>query len=142
MFWGDVFIIINAISYAIYFILVKPLMLAYEPIHVVRWIFTFGLIFTIPIGWSQFSVIDWGSFTWKEYAAVGFIVIGATFFAYLFNLYGVHHLGAGITGTYIYTQPFFAAAIALIFLNESFTIYKIIAAALIVSGVYLVSRKT
>ena len=142
MFWGDVFIIINAISYAIYFILVKPLMVAYEPIHVVRWIFTFGLIFTIPIGWSQFSVIDWGSFTWKEYAAVGFIVIGATFFAYLFNLYGVHHLGAGVTGTYIYTQPFFAAAIALIFLNESFTIYKIIAAALIVSGVYLVSRKT
>lgn len=141
MLWGDIFIIINAISYAIYFILVKPLMTAYEPVHVIRWIFTFGLIFTIPIGWQQFSIIDWSSFTWKETGAVTFIVIGATFLAYLFNLYGVHHLGASITGTYIYTQPVFATAIALIFLGETFTVYKIIAAALIVSGVYMVSRK-
>lgn len=139
--WGDIFIIINAISYAVYFVLVKPLMLAYNPVHVTRWVFTIGLVFTLLIGWNQFSVIPWSGFGWKEYAATGFIVIGATFLAYLFNLYGIHHLGASITGTYIYTQPVFASLIAVLVLNETFGWYKFIAAALIISGVMLVSRK-
>ena len=140
VFWGDIFIILNAISYAFYFVLVKPLMKVYDPVHVVRWVFTFGMLFTVPIGWNEFTQIDWGSFTSSAYAGLAFIVIGATFFAYLFNLYGIHHLGAGITGTYIYTQPVFAAVIAILFLDEHFTVYKIIAAALIGSGVYMVSR--
>jgi drug/metabolite transporter (DMT)-like permease len=140
IFWGDVFIILNAISYAFYFVLVKPLMKVYEPVHVVRWVFTFGMLFTVPIGWTEFRQIDWAGFDSTAFAGLAFIVLGATFFAYLFNLYGIHHLGAGITGTYIYTQPVFAAIIAVLFLNEQFTIYKIIAALLIGSGVYMVSR--
>ena len=139
--WGDIFVVINAISYAFYFVLVKPLMSAYNPVHVIRWVFTISLIFVIPIGWGQFSAIQWSSFGWEAYTATGFIVVGATFFAYLFNLYGIHQLGAGITGTYIYTQPIFASLIAVFILNEQFTALKIIAAGLIVGGVLLVNKK-
>jgi len=139
--WGDILVIINAISYAFYFVLVKPLMRAYNPVHVIRWIFIIGLIMIIPIGWNEFSVIEWKQFTWKEISILSFIVLGATFFAYLFNLYGIHHLGASITGSYIYTQPFFAAIIAVLLLNETFTWEKIVAAVLIIGGVLLVSIK-
>jgi drug/metabolite transporter (DMT)-like permease len=138
---GDLYIIINAISYAIYFALVKPLMHTYNPVHVIRWIFTIGFVMMVPIGWSEFQAIEWSSFTTIDYAAVAFIVMGATFFAYLFNLYGINHLGSGITGTYIYTQPFFASVIAVWFLGEVFTVNKIVAAVLIASGVLLVSYK-
>lgn len=140
--WGDIFIIINAISYAFYFVLVKPLMLEYNPVHVIRWVFTIALAFVIPLGWNEFSKISWQNFGAMEYLATGFIVIGATFLAYLFNLYGIHQLGAGITGTYIYTQPIFAAVIAVLVLHEVFTLNKAIAAGLIVAGVLLVSRKS
>jgi drug/metabolite transporter (DMT)-like permease len=50
---GDGLIIINAISYAIYFILVKPLMQYYPPTQVIRWVFTFGAIGIIPFGIPQ-----------------------------------------------------------------------------------------
>ncbi len=142
IFWGDVFIIINAISYTFYFVLVKPLMSAYKPIHVTRWVFTFGLLFMLPLAWNDFSKIDWQSFAAVDYAATGFVAIGATFFAYLFNIYGIGKLGSSITGAYIYTQPIFATIIAMIFLSEILTPYKIIAAGLIAGGVYLVNRKT
>jgi drug/metabolite transporter (DMT)-like permease len=139
--WGDIFVIINAISYAFYFVLVKPLMIEYNPVHVIRWVFTLALVFVIPIGWYELSLVEWHSATWKEISEVSFIVIGATFFAYLFNLYGIHRLGAGITGTYIYTQPVFAAIIAVFILGERFTLVKLVAAALIFAGVYLVNRR-
>lgn len=141
IFLGNLFIIINAISYAFYFVLVKPLMVAYHPFHVIRWIFTIGLLFVLPIGWYEFSFILWELFTPMDYAALGFVVLGATFLAYLFNLYGISKLGASVAGAYIYTQPVFATLIAVFILSEQLTVYKIIAASLIVGGVLLVNKK-
>ena len=138
---GDLFVIINAISYAFYMVMVKPLMVEYGPLNVIRWVFTIGFLFTLPFGWNQFSAIDWSIFPVQAYAATAGIVIGATFLAYLFNLYGIHHLGASVTGSYIYTQPVFAALVAIIFMGESYTWIKGIAALLIVAGVLLVSGR-
>jgi drug/metabolite transporter (DMT)-like permease len=139
---GDVLIILNAISYTIYFILVKPLMKAYAPLHVIRWVFTFGFIMMLPFGWMQFTGIQWPRFEWSHFASLAFIVICGTFLAYYFNVYGINHLGAGITGSYIYTQPVFAAIVAMLVLHEEFTFQKIVAGLLIFAGVYLVSKKT
>jgi drug/metabolite transporter (DMT)-like permease len=141
-FAGDMLIVCNAISYTLYFMLVKPLMKEYPPIHVVRWVFTFGFIMILPFGWMQFSAIQWSSFEWSHFASLSSIIICGTFLAYLFTVYGLQHLGAGITGSYIYTQPVFTAIVAIIFLNESLTIEKMLAGIMIFTGVFLVSRKT
>lgn len=139
---GDLFIIINAISYAFYFILVKPLMEEYHPVHVIRWVFTLGFIMIAPFGWQEFREVQWQQFEWSQIASLTFVVIGATFLAYYFNLYGIQQLGAGITGSYIYTQPVFAALIAIFVLHEPLTLQKLIAGILISAGVFLVSLKS
>lgn len=138
---GDTLIIINAISYTIYFILVKPLMLKYEPIVIIRWIFTFGFVLVLPFGWTEFTQIPWEEYTAIDFTSMGLIVFTGTFLAYLFNVYGIKILGASVAGFYIYTQPFFAALIAMLFLHEELTLYKLIAAALIFSGVYLANKQ-
>lgn len=138
---GDLLIVINAASYTIYFILVKPLMHEYPPLHVVRWVFTFGLIMIIPFGWQEFVAIPWEKFEWPHYLALSFIIVAGTFLAYFFNIYGIQHLGAGITGSYIYTQPVFAAIIAVIFFHEELTIAKLLSGVMIFLGVFLVSFK-
>ena len=138
---GDLLILINAIAYTFYFILVKPLMLKYNPVQVIRIIFSIGFIMVLPFGWSEFRAIEWQSFGRLEYTCLGLIVIGGTFLAYLFNVYGIKILGASMAGTYIYSQPVFAAIIAMIFLKEPLELYKIIAACLIFTGVYLSNKK-
>lgn len=138
---GDLLILLNAISYTVYFIIVKPLMQVYPPLHVVRWVFTFGFVMILPFCLTQFSAVEWTTFEWSHFASLSFIVICGTFLAYSFNIFGIRHLGAGITGSYIYTQPVFAAIIAMLFLNEHFSFEKILAGVLIFSGVFLVSKK-
>ena len=138
---GDILIIINAISYTIYFILVKPLMLKYNPVVILRWVFTIGLLLVLPFGGVEFTEIPWIKYTLVDYTSMALIVLSGTFLAYLFNLYGIKTLGASIAGFYIYTQPVFAALIAMLFLHEHLEIYKIIAALLIFSGVYLANRQ-
>ena len=138
---GDLFIIINAISYTIYFIIVKPLMAKYNAIVVLTWVFTIGLVLVLPFGWVEFTEIPWKQYTAIDMASMALIVISGTFLAYLFNLYGIKILGASIAGAYIYTQPVFAALIAMTFLHEQLEIYKILAAILIFSGVYLANKQ-
>jgi drug/metabolite transporter (DMT)-like permease len=138
---GDLYIIINAISYACYFILVKPLMLKYKPIHVVRWVFTFGLFLILPFCWGQFSTTDWSAFDGLHLGALSFVVIGATFLPYLLTVYGLRFLSASATGSYIYLQPIFSAIFSMLFFDEALHGYKILAALLIFGGVYLVNRK-
>jgi drug/metabolite transporter (DMT)-like permease len=136
---GDLLILINSISYSIYFILVKPLMKTYSTLHVIRWVFTFGLPLIIPFGWQETLAIRWNAFHTEHIIALSCVVLTGTFLAYYFNAYGLQHLGAGVTGSYIYTQPFLVVLIATIAVGETLTWQKIFAATLIFGGVYLVS---
>ena len=137
---GDFLIIANAVAYTIFFILVKPLMISYNPIVIIRVIFTMGFFMMLPFCWQQYQQVNWQSFTPEAWLSLILVVFAGTFLAYLFNVYGIKILGAGMAGTYIYSQPFFAAAIAISFLGETITITKIIAAVFIFLGVFLTNK--
>lgn len=137
---GDMLIILNAISYTAYFILVKPLMKEYEAVEVIRMIFTMGFFIMLPFCWSEFTEVPWKDYGINDYLLLTSIVFCGTFLAYIFNVYGIKILGASAAGAYIYSQPVFAAIIAVVFLGEQLSLYKIIAAALIFLGVYLANK--
>ena len=138
---GDILIVLNGISYAFYFVLVKPLMERYTPLQVVRWVFTFGFVMMLPVGWIQFGEIQWQQFTFTYAGVLFFVVLAGTFLAYVFNAYGIRVLGPGVTSAYIYVQLVFAVAIAVLFFNEQLTFQKICAGIMILGGVFLVSLK-
>jgi drug/metabolite transporter (DMT)-like permease len=140
-FTGDLLIIVNAVSYSLYFILVKPLMQRYSPLQVIRWVFTIGFLMILPFGFNEAAATDFGAFSGQQLAAFAAVIITGTFLAYYFNAYGIQHLGAAITGAYIYTQPVFAVVIAVLLMGEHFTIQKLVAALLIFGGVFLVGLK-
>lgn len=139
---GDSFILLNSASYAVYLVLVKPLMSKYKPITVVTWVFGFGFLFVMPFGFSEISEIDWSSFTPDIWWKFGFVIVATTFLTYLFNIYGLQRLNPSVVSTYIYLQPLIAAFYAITLGKDSFTWIKFIAAILIFSGVYLVSKPT
>ncbi|MCB0379859.1 MAG: DMT family transporter [Flavobacteriales bacterium] len=137
---GDLFIFLNATSYAIYLVLVKPLMHKYSPITVIKWVFTFGFLYVLPFGFNQFTEINWTSFTGDIWLKFAFVIVATTFLAYLFNIYGLKRLNPSIVSTYIYLQPLIAALFAIWVGKDSFTWIKLTAAVLIFTGVYLVSK--
>ena len=136
---GDFFILLNATSYAIYLVIVRPLMKKYHPMTVIKWIFLFGLVPVLFLGKAQFQEIQWHTFTNYTWAAVFFVVFCTTFCAYLFNVLALREVHSSIVGAYIYLQPILATIIASIVGKDALPIEKIISAILIFSGVYLVS---
>lgn len=139
---GDIFIFLNALSYGTYLVLAVPLMRKYKPLTVITWVFTFGAIYVFPFGIEQFTQIEWSTFSstiWWEFA---FVIIGTTFFAYLLNIYGLKNLSPSTVSTYIYLQPLLATIFAISAGKDTLDWIKIVAALLIFSGVYLVSKRT
>lgn len=134
---GDLLVFANAASYAVYLVLIKPLMHKYRPIIVIRWVFLFGFLMVLPFGWSQFSEINWALFEVIDIMSVAFIVVCVTFFTYLWNIYALRVLSPTVTGAYIYLQPIFAALISVVFVREHITGIKLLATIMIFGGVYL-----
>ena len=136
---GDLMVFINASLFGVYLVMIKPLMKKYHPLTVNKWVFFFGLLMSLPFGWSEALEIDWATMPVPILGGVIFVVVGLSFFAYLFNSYALSRVSPATVSIYIYSQPVFATAIAIGLGNDSLTVLKIIAALLIFGGVYLVS---
>ncbi len=146
---GDLFIFANATSYAIYLVLVKPMMAKYKPITVITWVFTFGLCYVSlwPMSSAELAVVNFEGLELDAVIRLLFVVIGVTFLPYLLMVYAMKRVSPAISSTYIYMQPLLAAFFIYLFwlfglenYTQDFSIGKVLAALLIFTGVYLVIR--
>ncbi|SEA15774.1 DMT family transporter [Bizionia paragorgiae] len=138
---GNLLVLINAISYSIYIIIIKKLTDKYHPFTFIKWVFLFGLILVTPFGIRDFLAIDYSSFPSYIYFSIAFVVVGATFGTYTLNPLALRHLKASTVSIFIYIQPIIAGLFAIIMGSDSLSSVKLIASALIFSGVYLVTKK-
>ncbi len=141
IFLGDTLIFLNASCYAIYLVIIKPVMDKRASLQVVAWVFTVGCLLVVPAGLSEFPQIDFSRFGPIDWSALVFVILGVTYFTYVWNAYGIKNLSPVITGAYIYTQPVFAAIIAILYYKEIMTLNQVLAAVFIATGVWLVNRK-
>ncbi len=140
-FLGDLFILINATSYGLYLILIKPLMNRYKALTIIKWIFLFGLIFVIPVGLGDFLKVEWANMPVEGWMSIGYVVFFTTVLAYLLNVWALKYVSPTVVSYYIYLQPVFASLVAIFFLNEMPDSKMILSTSIIFFGVFLVSKK-
>jgi len=140
-FLGDVYTLINTISWAFYTVIIKRMLEKYHPVTVMKWTFFFGMFTNIPVGYSQWSTTDWSVIPLTAWLEIGFVVVFATFLGYLLILFGLRRLSPTIVSTYTYIQPVIAAYLATIMGQDHINIVMIISTLLIFAGVFVVSRQ-
>lgn len=140
-FIGNILVFINAAGFAMYLVLVKPLMLRYHPITVVKYIFLFGALFIIPVSLGVFLKTDFTAIPPRIWGSIFYVIAGTTVLAYLLNNHSLRILSPTVTGTYIYLQPVLASVAAITIGMDTLTLTEVIAALMIFTGVYFVSRK-
>lgn len=138
---GNALVMVNAISYSIYIVLIKRLTDKYHPLTFIKWLFLFGLIMVLPFGYSEVMEIDFQTFTPFVTFEVLFVIIGATFGTYLLNPLALRHLKASTVTIFIYIQPVVAGVVSIMMGSDYLGTVKIIATCLIFLGVYLVTKR-
>ncbi|MEJ6800801.1 MAG: DMT family transporter [Crocinitomicaceae bacterium] len=149
---GDFFIFINAASYALYLVLVKPLMGKYKPLTVITYVFSFGFIFVMlyPPTFMELYITNFSRIPMSMVFVIIYVVVGVTFLAYLLTVFGLKHVSPSATSAYIYLQPvlvmLFAVGLSALGMAEDYTgtitSEKIMYMILIFIGVYITSSKS
>ncbi len=138
---GNLFFIVNAFSFGLYLILVKPLTKKYHPFTLMKWLFLMGVIINFPITIVEFTEVNWLNLPFEAIWRMAFVVLGTTFSTYLLNTYALKHLSASTISAFIYLQPLIAISYAIISGADKLSPIKVVAAILVFVGVYMVSVK-
>jgi drug/metabolite transporter (DMT)-like permease len=138
---GNILFVVNATSYALYLIFVKPLVAKYSSITLMKFLFLIAFVINLPIGFSQFSEVAWSGLVFSEIWKLIFVVVGTTVLTYLFNIYALKQLSPSVIGAFMYLQPLIATLFAILLGADQLSPLRILAAALIFTGVFLSTRK-
>lgn len=137
--FGDLLVFINASSYGLYLVLVKPLLVRYHPLTVVKWVFLIGSLGVLPFGLPELMQTPWQTFTPHVWLAIAYVLVCTTVLAYLLNAWAMQSVSPTLVGIYVYLQPLLATLIALLVGKDVLAWPKIVAGVLIFTGVWLVS---
>jgi drug/metabolite transporter (DMT)-like permease len=138
---GNLLILINAASWALYLVLIKPIMEKYDSITVMKWVFIFGMVIIFPFTFKSMLSADLAAIPFNIWMSIAFVVFGATLVAYFLNNYSLKTVSPNVNVIYIYLQPLIAAIVSIVFGKDQLNWQKTIAAVLIMAGVYFVTKK-
>ena len=140
---GNFLFIVNSFAYGLYLVLVKPLISKYNIITLLKWLFLLGVIMNFPVTISQFLEVEWTSLPLKQAVIpMLFVVVGTTFFTYLFNAYALTKLTASSLSSFIYLQPIVGIVFAISTKSDSLSLVSLAGMILIFIGIYLVTKRT
>jgi drug/metabolite transporter (DMT)-like permease len=136
---GDLMIITNALSYAFFLVLIKPLMAKYNGLTIAAWVFGLGTMMTFPFGYQDILKIQWLSTPAYALWSLVFILVFSTIIAYYLNITVMKFVNPSVAGIYIYIQMVFTTLIAVWLGKDYLTLEKTLYSLVIFAGVYLVS---
>ena len=138
---GNILFVINATSFALYLVLVKSLSAKYTTVHLLKWLFLFGFVLSLPVTYKEFNAVAWVDLPFSAIWRFAFVVVGTTFLTYLFNVFALKQLKASTIGVFTYLQPLIGILYAIIVGADTLSITKFAGAVVVLSGVYLVTKK-
>ncbi len=136
---GDMLVLFAQFCYAFYIVKFKNFVSKYSLVTIMKWMFTYAFVCTIPFSANDLMNVDWADIPLSQVGEITFIVVGGTFFSYMLIIVGQKILRPTVAGMYNYVQPVVACAVAVYWGMDSFNFVKIIAVAFIFGGVYLVT---
>ena len=138
---GNILVTLNMVFYALYLVLLKPMIGKYHTSTIMKWVSLFSFLFIIPFSAGSMMQLQWREITLQSWALIGYIVVFCTFIAYLLINFALKHVSASAVSYYTYLQPVLATLTSVSAGMGTITLPKIIAAGLIFIGVYFVNKE-
>jgi drug/metabolite transporter (DMT)-like permease len=133
---GDGLVLICAVFWAVYILIGNKLAGKYSVLTQLNYIFIIGFLGLLPFYFltPHHDIASLGTVSW---ASLLYLAIICSIIAYFFFNDAIIKIGPSQTAIYQYFEPMFAIILAIVLLNEPFTIYICLGAILIIGGIAL-----
>tara|TARA_B100000614_G_scaffold209593_1_gene192528 strand:- start:447 stop:1349 length:903 start_codon:yes stop_codon:yes gene_type:complete len=137
---GDVVIVVAVACYATYSTLLRKRPKV-DPFSFLAVTFGLGALILLPFYlWESFSGNPM-RFDRTTLLACGYVAVFPSILAYLCFNRGVELIGANRAGQFVHLMPVFGSGMAILFLGESFQAFHAVGMVLILSGIFLATRR-
>lgn len=141
---GNLFVVVSAVSWAVYLLITQSVSKRYSPITILKWMFLWAAIPSVLIFGK--GAIAGGFYeqvpTWHILSIGIFILIFPTVVSYILIPPAMKKLNASVVSMYGYVTPIIASTVSIIAGQASLRWDQPVAALLIFVGVYLVTSQT
>ena len=138
--FGIILTITNALCFALYLGICRPVIQRYSVVTLMKWMFLFAFIVSLPFSAKQFLTLDYSAVPTKVWWEVGYLIFFATFIAYFLIPLGQQRIRPTLVSMYGYLQPIIASAVGIAIGMDRLTWMKLLAAISIFTGVAIVNR--
>lgn len=136
---GNLLILVNALSYALYLVISRPILERVEPLTATTWLFIFGSIVVAPLALVTQGTAPVIELTPMLWLLLGYAVLGPTVGTYVLNLVALSRVASSTVAVFIYIQPVATVLMAWGLLGETVRTIHLLAGALVLAGVGLVT---
>lgn len=137
---GIVLTIVNALDFALYLGVCRPIIQRYSVITLMKWMFLFALLVSLPFAAPAMVSLNYAAVPPKVWAEVGYLIVFATFVAYFLIPVGQQRIRPTLVSMYGYLQPIIAAIVSIAIGMDTLTATKVMAAACVFAGVAIVNK--
>lgn len=130
----------NALFFAMYLGIFRPLIERYSVVTFMKWIFLFSTVMSAPFAFEEVISLDYSALPSRWLWELSYLIVLATFVAYYLIPLGQKLIRPTLVSMYSYTQPIIAISISIAVGMDRLTIGRVIATLVVFAGVVIVSR--
>ena len=141
---GGILVVLALVSWALYTIGSRRVMERLSPLTVNWTTLLISILIQIPLLWTDHKVLNAGlsGIPPSGWMALLYVIVFATALGQQAWLYGVSGIGPARAGIFTNLIPVSSLLLSLAILGESLNLVKVIGIALVLSGVWLVTRSS
>jgi drug/metabolite transporter (DMT)-like permease len=139
---GDLWLLVAMLSWAIYSTMLKTHKTGLNYLTFISVIVILGLIFLLPQFLFEFNNQELIKFNFAFFLIISYVVLFAGLGAYIFWNKAVLIVGPSRAGIFLHLMPVFSSFMAIFLFNEKFMNFHIFGTIVIISGIFLSSKKT
>jgi|SRR5579859_413780 len=138
---GDLLVILSLALEAGYTITGKSLLSRYPPLLITSASIIGSLLFWLPAGGEEILRLGWPHLSLTTWLCVIYMALAVTVIGYFLWFQALSQVDASRAAPFLFIQPLLGAVIAILLLGEQLTWATVAGGALILSSVWLVSRR-
>ncbi len=138
---GDILVLISSPNWAVYSVLARKGLKENSASLLTFYVILLGWIFSTPLFFAGPGLGEIHRLTLSGWTAIGFLGIFCSGLAYIYWNDALKAIPASQVGALLYIEPLFAVAVAASVIGESITLGALLGGAVILLGVWMVTRK-
>ncbi len=132
---GELGALATALSWAVYSVLIRPLMQRYSALQLSAFVMVVGTLILVPFSVPSVATQDWSAVPTGAWLGLLYAAILSVTVTNILYFTAIHRIGASRAALFTYMEPFLGVLFAVILLGDSVTLLQLAGGAVILGSV-------